>query len=60
MGEQEQVNDWRKSSASANGQTCVECATASGGIAVRDTTDRGGAMLTMSAAAWTRFLSTLR
>jgi hypothetical protein len=60
MGDQEQVNRWRKSSASANGETCIEVGVTPQGVAVRDTTDRGGATLSVSAATWTRFLSTLR
>jgi hypothetical protein len=53
--------DWRKSSHSGNGGgTCVECATTGGGVAVRDTTNRGGATLTVPAGEWTAFLATLR
>jgi hypothetical protein len=55
-----QVNDWRKSSASANGETCLECATTRDGVAIRDTTDRDGTMLGIPASAWTAFLTTLR
>jgi hypothetical protein len=57
---EQQVADWRKSRASANGEACVEVGTASGAVAVRDTTDRGGAMLWVSGAAWAAFLGTLR
>lgn len=52
---------WFKSSySSANGQ-CVECAPLpDGGMAVRDTNDRGGAVLTISAEAWQRFADGLK
>jgi Domain of unknown function (DUF397) len=58
MGEQEAVN-WRTATYSANGETCVEVGTA-GTVLVRDTTDRAGFTLTVSEAAWTSFLGTLR
>ena len=52
-----EVSDWRKSSYSvANGQ-CVEAASGSDMVAVRDTTDRGGTTLVFPAAAWTAFLT---
>lgn len=54
------TDDWRTASYSANGETCVECATTPAGVAVRDTTERNGATLSVSAGAWTTFLSTLR
>jgi len=52
---------WFKSSySSANGQ-CVECAPLpDGGMAVRDTNDRGGAVLAISAEAWQRFADGLK
>jgi hypothetical protein len=50
---------WRKSSYSdANGGQCVEVATAVG-VMVRDTTDRGGFTLSVSADAWQAFTATL-
>lgn len=53
--------DWRKSSYSSdNGGACVECGTGVGAVLVRDTTDRDGATLAVSPAAWTRFLSTVK
>jgi hypothetical protein len=52
--------DWRKSTHSgANGGDCIETATSHGVILVRDTTDRGGLILSLPAAAWTAFLATL-
>jgi hypothetical protein len=52
--------DWRKSSYSnATGGDCVEVA-ASGAVLIRDTTDRAGAVLSVSGTAWTAFLGTLQ
>jgi hypothetical protein len=48
--------DWRKSSLSNSGN-CVEVAS---GVAVRDTQDREGPVLTFSAAAWQAFTGTLK
>jgi hypothetical protein len=56
----EQVVNWRKSSASANGEACVEVGNSADTIAIRDTTDRGGSTLSVPATAWTAFLATLR
>jgi hypothetical protein len=51
---------WRKSSYSGtNGGDCVEAADVRGGILVRDTTDRGGAVLSIPPDAWLRFTATL-
>ena len=53
--------DWRKSTYSdANGGNCVETATGEGVILVRDTNDRDGGTLALSATAWRTFLGTLR
>jgi hypothetical protein len=52
--------DWRKSSYSgANGGQCVEVASDTA-ILVRDTTNRDGATLAFSAAAWQGFIASLR
>jgi hypothetical protein len=52
--------DWRKSSYSGNGgQACVEVGSV-GTVLVRDTTDRGGVTLSVSAAAWFTFLGTVK
>ena len=54
------MDGWRKSSYSdGNGGQCVEVG-GDGVILVRDTTDRDGVMLTVSAAAWERFTASLR
>ena len=51
---------WRKSSYSGtNGGSCVEAADLRGSILVRDTTDRGGVVLSISPDAWLRFTATL-
>jgi len=49
------MNEWRKPGRSA-GSNCVEVAS---GVAVRDTKDREGPVLTFSAAAWRAFTGTL-
>jgi hypothetical protein len=52
---------WRKSSYSGtNGGDCVEAADLDGHILVRDTTDRGGVVLSICSEAWQRFTATLR
>jgi hypothetical protein len=55
-----EVGTWRKSSHSrSSGDACVEVADAARVVLVRDTTDRTGAILTISAQAWQRFTRTL-
>jgi hypothetical protein len=52
---------WRKSSYSGTGGgDCVEAADTGGSILVRDTTDRGGVLLSISPDEWRRFVGTLR
>jgi hypothetical protein len=52
---------WRKSSHSDNGAgSCVEVGGAATGVLVRDTTDRGGAVLAIPASAWRALLAGLR
>ena len=51
---------WRKSSYSGtNGGSCIEAANTAGRILVRDTTDRGGVVLSISPDAWHHFTGTL-
>jgi hypothetical protein len=51
---------WRKSSYSAaNGGACVETASDSGVILVRDTTNRDGGTLGFTAEAWATFIKSL-
>lgn len=55
------MGEWRKSSYSdGNGGNCVEVADSRGTVLVRDTTDRDGAMLTVSGATWERFTAAIR
>lgn len=52
---------WRKSSYSnSTGGSCVEVAKSGVGLAVRDTKDRSGPMLTFGVEEWRRFLTGLR
>lgn len=52
--------DWRKSSFSGQNGSCIETASNSGIVLVRDTTNRNGGTLSFSADAWRTFLGTLR
>ena len=59
-GECVEVASWRKSTYSTgDGGQCVEVAS-DDMIMVRDTANRAGGTLSFSAAAWVRFLSTIR
>lgn len=53
---------WKKSTRSSGsaGSNCVEVGSGTGPVLVRDTKDRSGGTLAVSADAWTGFLSTLR
>jgi hypothetical protein len=54
------MGDWRKSTYSdASGGNCVEVAS-DGMVLVRDTTSRDSGTLAFGAAAWERFLDTIR
>jgi hypothetical protein len=54
-------DSWRKSSYSgANGGECVEVATTTDSVLVRDTRDRDGNLLNVPARAWRAFVSTLK
>ena len=53
-------SNWRKSSYSgSNGGECVEVATA-GAVLVRDTADRNGPVLAVTADAWRAFTAAIR
>ena len=53
-------SNWRKSSHSgSNGGECVEVASDSGSVLVRDTTARSGPALVFTAEAWRAFISTM-
>jgi hypothetical protein len=54
------MGNWCKSTYSdANGRDCVEVSSTHL-IMVRDTTDRGGVVLAITAAAWQRFTASFR
>jgi Domain of unknown function (DUF397) len=54
------VGNWRKSTYSdANGGDCVEVASTDV-IMVRDSKDRGGAVLMVAVEAWQRFSASLK
>jgi hypothetical protein len=56
-----EVGAWRKSSYSDNGGSgCVEVGGTLAGVLVRDTTNRAGAALTISASAWRALLAEIR
>lgn len=52
--------NWRTSGYSLGNGECVEAGSAEGRVLVRDTKDRQGRTLTVSASAWTRFTSTIK
>ena len=53
--------DWRKSTYSdSNGGQCVQTASGSDVILVRDTADRDGVTLSVPAATWRAFTDSLR
>jgi hypothetical protein len=53
--------EWFKSRYSSGNGACVECALLSdGGMAVRDTQDRDGVVLTISDDAWQKFATELK
>jgi hypothetical protein len=55
------MDGWRKSSYSGgNGGSCVETASAAGVVLVRDTTNRDGYTLSVSASAWRGLLNEVR
>ena len=54
------MSTWRKASySSQSGGSCVEVAMANV-VMIRDTTDREGFTLSVSGAAWTKLLTTLK
>ena len=50
-----EAGNWRTSTRSVNNGACTEVSSCDHEVAVRDSTDRGGPVLTFSAAAWERF-----
>lgn len=60
-GECVEVAAWRKATYSGNGGNCVEAGVAEvGQVLVRDTTNREGATLSFSVAAWCAFAKRLK
>ena len=54
------MGDWRKSTYSdATGGQCVEVASADG-VMIRDTVNRDGITLSVTAGAWAAFVATIR
>jgi hypothetical protein len=51
---------WRKATYSNGSGNCVEVGRLPGNVAVRDTTDRDGAVLRFSAGAWCAFAAELK
>lgn len=51
---------WRKSSYSNGGEACIETASGNGLVMVRDTTNRDGGTLVVSAAGWQAFTAGIR
>jgi Domain of unknown function (DUF397) len=52
--------DWRKSSRSNGSGQCLETASCNGTVAVRDTADRDGGTIVVTADAWAKFTASLR
>lgn len=52
--------DWRKAARSISNGACVEVGAGKTVVLVRDTTDRDGGTLAVTADAWTRFLGSVR
>jgi len=52
--------NWRKATYSNGGENCVETASGSGVVLVRDTKDRDGETLAFSTGAWKRFTASLQ
>ncbi|GGO23966.1 DUF397 domain-containing protein [Micromonospora parathelypteridis] len=48
--------DWRTSARSSGNGNCVEVATTSGQVAVRDSKDRSGPVLAFGPVAWRAFV----
>lgn len=60
MDNNEPYRDWRKSSRSNGSGQCVETASNTGTVAVRDTTNRDFGTLVFTAMAWQEFTDGLK
>jgi hypothetical protein len=61
MEDKDLTDQWRKSSYSnGGGNACVETASGSGVVMVRDTTNRDGGTLTFGPDAWRRFAASVK
>jgi len=57
----ETAGNWRTASYSgANGGECVEVASAADAVLVRDTRNRDGGTLSVSASAWRAFVAAMK
>jgi hypothetical protein len=54
------ASDWRTSSYTGGQGNCVEVAQAAPAVMVRDTKDRGGAMIAIPVTAWRGFTDALK
>lgn len=52
--------NWRTSSYSTGNGECVEAGSAVGAVLIRDTKDRQGLTLSVSARAWSKFTSAIK
>lgn len=53
-------DNWRKSSRSQSGNTCVEVGRVAGGAAVRDTKDRDQGHFTATGRQWASFIDAVK
>jgi hypothetical protein len=60
MDNNETFDDWRKSSRSNGSGQCVETASKTGKVAVRDTADCDGGTIVFTGAAWQAFTAGLK
>ncbi|GGV11561.1 hypothetical protein GCM10010182_34850 [Actinomadura cremea] len=56
----EAVLNWRKASASAEGDECVEVAAAGASVLVRDSRDRESGMIELGSAQWRTLVHAIR
>jgi hypothetical protein len=52
--------NWRTSTHSTGNGECVEAGSADGTVLIRDTKDRQGHTLNVSASAWSKFISIIK